>query len=49
VGVVSNKFQGKAVLARHRLVHGALDAVMKDIHALSITSAKTPEQAAQAA
>lgn len=49
VGVVSSKFQGKAVLARHRLVHGALDAVMKDIHALSITSAKTPEQAAQAA
>jgi stress-induced morphogen len=42
---VSKQFAGKAVLAKHRLVHGALEPIMKDIHALTIKSAKTPEQA----
>ena len=46
VSVVSKQFQGKALLARHRLVHNALGALMESIHALSIKSAKTPEQAA---
>jgi|TARA_B110000305_G_scaffold51411_1_gene56108 stress-induced morphogen len=45
--VVSAQFTGKAPLARHRLVHNALGSLMDEkIHALSIKSAKTPEQAA---
>ena len=44
--MVSKQFQCKPPLARHRLVHNALGALMESIHALSIKSAKTPEQAA---
>jgi stress-induced morphogen len=44
--VVSKQFEGKALLARHRLVNGALAGMMGDIHALSIKGAKTPAQAA---
>ena len=37
VEIVSAAFAGKAPLARHRLVYGALGALMQtDIHALSI-------------
>ena len=44
--MVSKQFEGKALLARHRLVNGALAGMMGDIHALSIKGAKTPAQAA---
>lgn len=47
--MVSKQFQGKPVLARHRLVHGALAGEMVNIHALSIKKAQTPEQAADGA
>lgn len=42
--IVSRKFSGKPVLARHRLVYSALNDMMyKRIHALSI-KAYTPEE-----
>lgn len=42
VHIVASVFQGKAPLARHRLVYEALgDMMKKDIHALSI-KASTP-------
>ena len=45
VTVVSDAFQGKNLLDRHRLIYQALDAAMKDgrIHALELT-AKTKEE-----
>jgi stress-induced morphogen len=45
VTIVSNAFQGKNLLDRHRLIYQALDAPMKDgrIHALELT-AKTKEE-----
>ena len=43
--VVSNAFQGKAPLQRHRMVYDAVGAMMQtDIHALSV-EAKTEEEA----
>ncbi|XP_030499523.1 protein BOLA2 [Cannabis sativa] len=44
VEIVSEQFEGKRLLERHRLVNGALAEEMKDIHALSIKKALTPEQ-----
>ncbi|PON44964.1 BolA-like [Parasponia andersonii] len=44
VEIVSEKFEGKRLLERHRLVNTALEEEMKDIHALSIKKALTPEQ-----
>ncbi|KAL8211309.1 hypothetical protein R6Q57_005746 [Mikania cordata] len=44
VEVVSEQFEGKRLLERHRMVNGALVEEMKDIHALSITKALTPDQ-----
>jgi BolA protein len=45
--LVSAAFVGKAPLARHRLVYGALSELMEtDIHALSI-EALTPDEAAR--
>ncbi len=45
VRVVSNAFQGKAPLQRHRMVYDAVGAMMQtDIHALSV-EAKTEEEA----
>ncbi|XP_059307923.1 protein BOLA2 [Lycium ferocissimum] len=44
VVVVSEQFEGKRLLERHRMVNGALAEEMKEIHALSITKAVTPEQ-----
>lgn len=47
MSIVSAQFQGKAPLARHRLVNKALGSLMDEkIHALSIKSLKTPEHAA---
>lgn len=45
VVIVSESFQGKNLLDRHRLVYQALDAPMKDgrIHALELT-AKTSDE-----
>ena len=37
--------EGKAVLARHRLVHAALGDTMKDLHALSVKKSQTPAEA----
>ena len=42
--VVSAQFEGKAPLARHRLVHAALAEEIKAIHAFSIGKAMTPAQ-----
>ncbi|XP_009631238.1 protein BOLA2 [Nicotiana tomentosiformis] len=42
--IVTEQFEGKRLLERHRLVNGALAEEMKEIHALSITKALTPEQ-----
>ena len=45
VFVVSAKFSGRTLIARHRMVYEALAEQMKgDIHALSIV-AKAPEEA----
>ncbi|KAL1806481.1 hypothetical protein ACET3Z_029549 [Daucus carota] len=44
VEIVSDQFEGKRLLERHRMVNAALVEEMKDIHALSITKALTPEQ-----
>ncbi|KAF3960980.1 hypothetical protein ACB098_02G208300 [Castanea mollissima] len=44
IEIVSEQFEGKRLLERHRLVNGALEEEMKEIHALSIKKALTPEQ-----
>ena len=41
--IVSSQFEGKAVLARHRLVNSALEEELKTIHAFS-QKTLTPEQ-----
>ncbi|CAB1115036.1 unnamed protein product [Ectocarpus sp. CCAP 1310/34] len=42
--VVSTKFEGKPLLARHRMVNAALkEELVEDIHALSMTT-RTPAQ-----
>ncbi|EFN64405.1 Probable dolichyl pyrophosphate Man9GlcNAc2 alpha-1,3-glucosyltransferase [Camponotus floridanus] len=41
--VVSDLFQGKPTLQRHRLVYGVLEEELKAIHAISVTTL-TPEQ-----
>lgn len=41
--IVSNQFEGKALLARHRLVNSALEEELKTIHAFS-QKTFTPEQ-----
>ena len=48
VTIVSDAFQGKNLLDRHRLIYQSLDAPMKDgrIHALELT-AKTKEEQQQ--
>ncbi|RMH33603.1 MAG: BolA family transcriptional regulator [Nitrospirae bacterium] len=45
IRVVSNAFNGKNLLDRHRMIYQALDEPMKDgrIHALEI-QAKTPDE-----
>ncbi|VVB13832.1 unnamed protein product [Arabis nemorensis] len=44
VEVVSEQFEGKRMLERHRMVNAALEEEMKEIHALSIKKAQTPQQ-----
>ncbi|KAL7192517.1 hypothetical protein ACSBR2_024365 [Camellia fascicularis] len=44
IEIVSEKFEGKRLLERHRVVNAALAEEMKEIHALSIKKALTPEQ-----
>ncbi|XP_042021564.1 protein BOLA2-like [Salvia splendens] len=44
IEIVSQEFEGKRLLERHRLVNSALAEEMKHIHALSITKAVTPDQ-----
>ena len=41
--IVSSQFEGKALLARHRLVNSALEEELKTIHAFS-QKTFTPEQ-----
>ncbi|XP_010422935.1 PREDICTED: protein BOLA2 [Camelina sativa] len=44
IEVVSEQFEGKRLLERHRMVNAALEEEMKEIHALSIKKAQTPQQ-----
>ncbi|XP_028798105.1 protein BOLA2 [Neltuma alba] len=44
IEIVSEQFEGKRLLERHRMVNAALGEEMKEIHALSIKKAVTPEQ-----
>ncbi|KAL5752013.1 hypothetical protein ACOSP7_022188 [Xanthoceras sorbifolium] len=44
VEIVSEQFEGKRLLERHRIVNAALEEELKQIHALSIRKAITPEQ-----
>lgn len=44
IEIVSSQFEGKRLLERHRMVNAALEEEMKQIHALSIRKALTPEQ-----
>ncbi len=44
--IVSAEFEGKSLIQRHRLVLGTVQAQIAadELHALSITSAKTPAE-----
>ncbi len=43
--IVSAAFEGKGLVARHRMVYAALGELMQhEIHAVSITLAKTPAE-----
>ncbi|XP_020963485.1 uncharacterized protein LOC107607302 [Arachis ipaensis] len=44
VEIVSKEFEGKRLLERHQMVNAALEEKMKEIHALSVKKAVTPEQ-----
>ncbi|XP_077221406.1 bolA-like family protein [Tasmannia lanceolata] len=44
IEIVSEQFEGKRLLERHRLVNSVLAEQMKHIHALSIKKALTPAQ-----
>ncbi|KAK1275597.1 hypothetical protein QJS04_geneDACA001772 [Acorus gramineus] len=44
VEIVSEEFEGKRLLERHRLVNSAVSEYLKDIHALSIKKTLTPAQ-----
>ncbi|KAL5724079.1 BolA-like protein 2 [Ranunculus cassubicifolius] len=44
IEIVTEQFEGKRLLERHRLVNAALAEEMKEIHALSIAKALTPSQ-----
>ncbi|XP_029127325.1 protein BOLA2 isoform X1 [Cajanus cajan] len=44
VEIVSEQFEGKRLLERHRMVNAALEEEMKEIHALSIKKTLTPDQ-----
>ncbi|KAJ6754699.1 BOLA-LIKE PROTEIN-RELATED [Salix purpurea] len=42
IEIVSEQFEGKRLLERHRLVNAALEEEMKEIHALSIKESCDP-------
>ncbi|CAH2043479.1 unnamed protein product, partial [Thlaspi arvense] len=44
VEIVTEQFEGKTLLERHRIVNAALEHEMREIHALSIKKAQTPQQ-----
>ncbi|XP_042518528.1 protein BOLA2 [Macadamia integrifolia] len=44
IEIVSEQFEGKRLLERHRMVNTALAEEMKNIHALSIKKSLTPAQ-----
>ncbi|GAB4847710.1 BolA-like protein 2 [Ancistrocladus abbreviatus] len=44
IEIVSEQFEGKRLLERHHMVNAALENEMKEIHAVSIKKALTPEQ-----
>ncbi|XP_010444408.1 PREDICTED: protein BOLA2-like [Camelina sativa] len=44
VEIVSEQFEEKRLLERHRIINAALEEEMKEIHALSIKKAQTPQQ-----
>ncbi|KAL6561619.1 BolA-like protein 2 [Orobanche minor] len=44
IEIVSKEFEGKRLIERHRLINNALVEEMKQIHALSIAKAQTPEE-----
>lgn len=44
IEIVSEQFEGKRLLERHRMVNAALAQEMKEIHALSIKKVLTPNQ-----
>ncbi|KAJ7528818.1 hypothetical protein O6H91_15G022200 [Diphasiastrum complanatum] len=44
IEIASASFEGKRLLERHRLVNTALTEELKQIHALSISKALTPQQ-----
>ncbi|KAK9835769.1 hypothetical protein WJX74_007508 [Apatococcus lobatus] len=48
VAVISDQFEGKKSLQRHRMVNDALKPYMDEIHALSIKHCWTQEQQAAA-
>ena len=44
--IVSDAFSGRSLIQRHRLVHAAIaDLMRREIHALSISKAQTPDEA----
>jgi BolA protein len=46
IRIVSTAFAGKPLIQRHRLVHAAVaDLMRREIHALSINKAQTPDEA----
>ena len=47
VSVVSPAFEGTRRLQRHKMVNEAVGDLMDQIHALSITAAKTPGEAGE--
>mmetsp|Transcript_23770 Transcript_23770/g.51929 ORF Transcript_23770/g.51929 Transcript_23770/m.51929 type:complete len:85 (+) Transcript_23770:141-395(+) len=42
--IASPLFEGKKLLEKHRMINGALEEEMKDIHAFSIKKCLTPDQ-----
>lgn len=44
IEIVSEQFEGKKLLERHRMVNAAVAEQMKEIHALSIKKAVTPSK-----
>ncbi|MBK8182379.1 MAG: BolA family transcriptional regulator [Candidatus Competibacteraceae bacterium] len=46
IRIVTTAFAGKTLIQRHRLIHAAVaDLMRREIHALSIQKAQTPDEA----